>query len=173
MKKTHEFARISLHRDILSSIFSTRPRDYKAALDSSHKVTGRQTKEYINKHIKLNIFNNSKFIQSEYEEDKNRIIEFYNTEGYRDAEILSDTIVRHSANTIDIKFRVYEGRKYYFRNIKWTGNYLHTSATLDKILDIKKGDVYNNDLIVKKTSFNPKGTDISGLYMDDGYLFSA
>jgi len=171
MKKTHEFARISLHRDILSSIFSTRPRDYKAALDSSHKVTGRQTKEYINKHIKLNIFNNSKFIQSEYEEDKNRIIEFYNTEGYRDAEILSDTIVRHSANTIDIKFRVYEGRKYYFRNIKWTGNYLHTSATLDKILDIKKGDVYNNDLIVKKTSFNPKGTDISGLYMDDGYLF--
>lgn len=171
MKKTHEYARITLHRDILGAIFRTRPREYKAALDSSHKITGRQTKEYINKHVKLNVFNSSKFIQSDYEDDKDKIIEFYNTQGYRDAEILSDSIIRHSANTIDVKFNVYEGRKYYFRNIIWTGNYLHTSATLDKILDIKKGDVYNKDLIDKKTSFNPKGTDISGLYMDDGYLF--
>ncbi len=171
MKKTHEYARITLHRDILGAIFSTRPREYKAALDSSHKITGRQTKEYINKHVKLNVFNSSKFIQSDYEDDKDKIIEFYNTQGYRDAEILSDSIIRHSANTIDVKFRIYEGRKYYFRNIIWTGNYLHTSATLDKILDIKRGDVYNKDLIDKKTSFNPKGTDISGLYMDDGYLF--
>jgi outer membrane protein insertion porin family len=171
MKKTHEYARMSIHRAILGALITTPTNKYKEALDSSHKVTGRQTKEFINKYIKLNIFNSSKFIQSEYETDKENIIEFYNTEGYRDAEILADSIVRHSANTIDVKFRIYEGRKYYFRNIIWTGNYLHTSATLDKILDIKKGDVYNKDLIDKKTSFNPKGTDISGLYMDDGYLF--
>lgn len=171
MKKTHEYARVTLHRAILGAVISTPPRDYKPALDSSHKVTGRQTKEFINKHLKLNIFNSSKFIRSEFEDDKAKIIEYYNSEGYRDAEILSDTIVRHGDNKINVHFRIYEGRKYYFRNIYWTGNYLHTSATLDKILDIKKGDVYNNDEISKKTSFNPKGADISGLYMDDGYLF--
>ena len=171
MKKTHEYARVSIHRAILGAFITTPPKQYKEALDSSHKVTGRQTKEFINRHLKLNIFNSSKFIQSEYETDKENIIEFYNTEGYRDVEILSDSIIKHSSNTIDVKFRIYEGRKYYFRNIFWTGNYLHTSATLDKILDIKRGDVYNKDLIDKKTSFNPKGTDISGLYMDDGYLF--
>ncbi len=171
MKKTHEHARITLHRAILNAIRRTSPKKYMAALDSSHKVTGKETKEFINRNIKLNIFNSSKFIQSEYENDKNKIIEYYNTKGYRDAEILSDSIVRYGANSIDIKLRVYEGHKYYFRNIIWTGNYLHTSATLDKILDIKKGDVYNQEMIDRKTSFNPKGTDISGLYMDDGYLF--
>ncbi|MBL7864450.1 MAG: BamA/TamA family outer membrane protein [Cyclobacteriaceae bacterium] len=171
MKKTHEYARITIHREILSALFKTKPKEYKAYLDSSHKVTGRQTKEFINRNIKINVFNTSKFIQSEYEADKDKIIEYFNAEGYRDAEILSDSIVKRGDNKIDIRFRVHEGRKYYFRNIIWTGNYLHTSATLDKILDIKKGDVYNNDLIIKKTSFNPKGADISGLYMDDGYLF--
>ena len=66
---------------------------------------------------------------------------------------------------------MYEGRKYYFGNIAWTGNYLHSTATLNKILDISKGDIYNRDLLEKRTSFNPKGADVSSLYMDDGYLF--
>lgn len=171
MKKTHEHARVTLHRAILGAFLTTRPKDYKPALDASHKITGRETKEFISKHLKLNVFNSSKLIKSEYDDDKEKIIEYYNSQGYRDAEILSDSILRHGDDKIDIKFRVYEGRKYYFRNIIWTGNYLHSSATLDKILDIKKGDVYNNDEIQKKTSFNPKGADISGLYMDDGYLF--
>lgn len=171
MKSTHEYARVTLHRAILGALFSTPPRKYKAALDSSHKLTGRETKEFINRHLKLNFFNSSKFIKTDYEEDKEKIIEYYNSQGYRDAEILSDTVYRHGKDKIDVKLRVYEGRKYYFRNIIWKGNYLHSSATLDKILDIKKGDVYNNEEIQKKTSFNPKGADINGLYMDDGYLF--
>ena len=171
MKKTHEHARVSVHRALLGALLTTPPREYKAALDSSHKTTWREVKEFINRHVKLNVFNSSKFLKAEYEEDKEKIIEYYNAEGYRDAEILSDSIIRHSSNSIDIRFRVYEGKKYYFRNIIWTGNYIHTAATLNKILDIKKGDIYNKDLIDKKTTFNPKGADISGLYMDDGYLF--
>jgi len=171
MKKTHEHARVTIHRVILNSIFKTSPRKYKAALDSSHKITGRETRAFINRYVKLNVFNNSRLIKSDYDDDKERIIEYYNAQGYRDAEILSDSVVRYDDSKIDIRFRIYEGRKYYFRNIIWTGNYLHSSATLDKILDIKRGDVYNNDEIQKKTTFNPKGADISGLYMDDGYLF--
>jgi outer membrane protein insertion porin family len=171
MKKTHEHARISLHRTLLSTILSTPPRDYKPALDSSRKLSWAEVKKFINNNVKLNFLSGSKFLRNEFEEDKKKIIEYYNTQGYRDAEIISDTISKHGSNAIDIKFKVYEGRKYYFRNINWTGNYLHTAATLSKILDIQKGDIYNRDLLDKKTTFNPKGADISGLYMDDGYLF--
>lgn len=171
MKKTHEHARISLHRTLLSTLLSTPPRDYKPALDSSRKLSWAQIKKFINNNVKLNFLSGSKFLRSEFEEDKKKIIAYYNTQGYRDAEIISDTIARHGANAIDIGFKVYEGRKYYFRNITWTGNYLHTAATLNKILDIQKGDIYNRELLESKTTFNPKGADVNGLYMDDGYLF--
>lgn len=172
MKKTHEHARISIHRAIFGAILKTPPSQYMTALDSSRKVTNKQMKAFLNKNIKLNIFNGSKFIKADYEADKTKIIEYYNTQGYRDAEIVADTIRNHNSNSIDVSLKVYEGRKYYFRNIYWTGNYIHTAATLNKILDIKKGDVYNEELIQKKISFDPKGgADIGGLYMDDGYLF--
>lgn len=171
MKKTHEHARISLHRTIMGEVLSTSPARYKAALDSSRKITMQEIKAFINKNVKLNFLNGSKYIKADFEDDKKKIVDYFNTQGYRDAEILGDSVVRHSENSIDVRFKVYEGRKYYFRNIIWTGNYIHTAATLNKILDINKGDVYNNELIAKKTSFNPKGADISGLYMDDGYLF--
>ncbi|MCI0752012.1 MAG: BamA/TamA family outer membrane protein, partial [Flammeovirgaceae bacterium] len=84
---------------------------------------------------------------------------------------IADTIYAHNNRTIDIDLKVTEGPKYYFRNIIWKGNYIHTDKTLNAILGIKKGDVYNQELIYKKIQFNMKGPDISGLYMDDGYLF--
>jgi outer membrane protein insertion porin family len=171
LKKTHEHPRITLHRALLSSIIGFRPRHIRELRDSSYKVSWRDLLEFANKHVKPNVFNSSKFIASEFEEDKARLIDYYNSQGYRDAEIVSDTVYNYNERAINIHFKLSEGRKYYFRNITWTGNYVHTSATLNKILDIKKGDIYNRELLEKKTTFNPKGADISGLYMDDGYLF--
>lgn len=171
MKKTHEYPRLTIHRAILGAVFGFRPRHIAELHDSTYDMGWRGVKEFVNKHVKLNVFNTSKFITSDFEDDKLKIIAYYNTQGFRDAEILSDTIINFDHKTIDVKFKISEGRKYYFRNIIWTGNYLHSANTLNKILDINKGDVYNKELIDKKTTFNPKGADISGLYMDDGYLF--
>ena len=171
-KKTKEHARMDLHRVIIHEAIHINKKTLKEFFgDSAHKTSWRQVKEFINQHIKLNFFNGSKFIRAEYEEDKKKVIAFYNTQGFRDVEIASDKIVNYNDSKIDIHLKVNEGRKYYFRNILWTGNYLYSASTLNKVLDIKKGDVYNQEMIDKKTSFNPKGTDISGLYMDDGYLF--
>jgi outer membrane protein insertion porin family len=117
------------------------------------------------------VFAASKLIYAEYEEDKKKLIAFYNSKGYRDAEIISDTIYNYDDRNINIDFKIHEGPKYYFRNIIWTGNYIYTDKQLGSILAISKGDIYNNDNIEKKLHFNPKGPDISGLYMDDGYLF--
>ncbi|MBL7878232.1 MAG: BamA/TamA family outer membrane protein, partial [Cyclobacteriaceae bacterium] len=156
---------------IIQELLMFKPSKIKPALDSSRTVTGLDVKEFINRNVKLNVFAGSKFIRSDFEEDKTRLIEYYNSLGYRDAEVLSDSIYAFDKTNVDVKLNVYEGRKYYFRNITWVGNYIHSANILNKILDINKGDVYNNELIIKKTTFNPKGADISGLYMDDGYLF--
>lgn len=169
MKKTHEYARIALHRTILGILLN--PRNLKEFVTTTKPVSWGEVKEFLSRDVKLNVFAGSKFISSEFENDKSSVVAYYNTKGFRDAEILSDTVVAHDDKSIDIYFKVSEGNKYYYRNITWTGNYIHTTATLEKILDIQKGDVYNKELMTQKTTYNPKGADISGLYMDDGYLF--
>ncbi len=171
MKKTAEHPRFALHRTLIKKVFNLKPRDVKTYFTESHPASWRDVKEFFSDNIKLNVFKGSKFIQSEFEEDKKKIIEHYNSKGYRDAEIVMDTLYRYNKRTINIDLVIDEGPKYYFRNIIWTGNYIHNEKTLNAILGIKKGDVYNREMITRKLTFNPKGPDISGLYMDDGYLF--
>jgi outer membrane protein insertion porin family len=168
MKKTHEYPRFTLHRRIIEEILGIKPKEY---FTSTYDVDQKELKEFFNNNIKLNIFTSSKFIQSDYEDDKKKIIEYYNSKGYRDAEIEVDSIYAHNDRMINIDFKIHEGPKYYFRNIIWKGNYVYSNRQLDAVLGIAKGDVYNKELIDKKLQFNPKGYDISGLYMDDGYLF--
>ena len=166
MKKTKEYPRFTLHRAILKEVFD--PKFYSG---DSYPVTWKETKQFLTDNVKFNIFAASKLIQAEYETDKQNIIDYYNSKGYRDAEIVSDTVYDHNKRSVNIDIAINEGPKYYFRNIIWTGNYIYNDKQLNAVLAINKGDVYNKDLIDKKIHFNPKGVDISGLYMDDGYLF--
>ena len=166
LKKTKEHPRFTLHRTLMTSVFQ--PKIY---LGKPYKASWTDVKEWLGENVKLNIFASSKFIQSEYDADKQRVIEYYNSKGYRDAEIVEDSIYKHNDRTINIDFKVYEGPKYYFRNIIWAGNFVYNDKQLDAVLGIGKGDVYNKELIQRKITFNPKGMDVSGLYMDDGYLF--
>lgn len=117
------------------------------------------------------IFTSSKLIKKEYEADKANIIEYYNAQGYRDAAIVSDSVKVVSDKFVKIELNIEEGRKYYFRNINWVGNYIYDSKTLGNVLNIKKGDVYNIETLQKRLSYNPQGYDVSSLYLDDGYLF--
>jgi outer membrane protein insertion porin family len=168
MKATHEHARISLHRAILSELIAFKPLEF---FGSNHPVGWSEVKEFFSDNVKLNVFKGSKFIQGDYEDDKKKVIAFYNSKGYRDADISWDTVYNFNNRTINIDMQIHEGPKYYFRNITWAGNYIHTDKTLNGILGVKKGDVYNREQIDNKLTFNPKGPDITGLYMDDGYLF--
>ncbi|HSI89997.1 MAG TPA: outer membrane protein assembly factor BamA [Adhaeribacter sp.] len=117
------------------------------------------------------VFTSSKFLRSGFEEDKEAIIEYYNSQGYRDAQIVADSVVRLSDDRIQVHVTVDEGRKYYFRDITWTGNYLYDEKYLAGILGIKEGSVYSKETLDKRLSYNPSGLDITSLYMDDGYLF--
>jgi len=118
-----------------------------------------------------NIFTVSKYIPHTYQQDQNGIIAKYNEKGYRDAKIVHDSVYNVNPNLVNIDITVEEGNQYYFRNIKWVGNTIHSSVKLDRILGIKKGEVYNKSTLDSRLMMNPNGRDISSLYLDDGYLF--
>lgn len=117
------------------------------------------------------IFWRSKFISSLYKEDKNKIIAKYKDNAYRDAEITFDTVYDYDNKNLNIKIKIDEGNKYYIRSISWTGNLKYRSGFLDTILGLKSGDEYNQSVLDARLFMNPGGTDVSSLYMDDGYLF--
>lgn len=174
LKKTGERPRIGLPMELLgkTKYFITHPKDFAYYVSHKDSASAKTLSDYLSEHMKLNFFKSSKFVKSEYEEDKKSLIAFYKSKGYRDASIENDSIYNYDASNMNINFRVDPGRKYYFRNITWEGNFLYPDETLDGILGIEKGDVYDLELINKKLTFNPTGgVDISSLYMDDGYLF--
>ncbi|MEP1034311.1 POTRA domain-containing protein [Ekhidna sp.] len=140
-------------------------------IKGSKKVSKEEVREYMATHVNLNFFKSSKFVKDDYQADKDALISFYNSKGFRDAEIIKDTVYDISNKYMNIAVTIEEGSKYYFRDISWSGNYIYTDEQLQRILGIKKGDIYDLDLVNKKLNFNPNGADISSLYMDDGYLF--
>ncbi len=122
----------------------------------------------------------SKYQEAKYREDLESIITYYNENGFRDARIVWDTVylVKQGADGSDgrqdrlmIRIKIYEGHKFVFRNITFSGNTIYPSELLSKHLRIAKGDPYNRTLLETNLKYNPAGTDISSMYMDNGYLF--
>jgi outer membrane protein insertion porin family len=116
------------------------------------------------------VFKSSKFLEEEYEEDKVAIIERYNKQGFRNMRIVKDSIYPVSSERLKIRITIDEGNKFYFRNISFIGNTKYRSSTLDSILNLKKGDVYNMEVLQTRLNMNQNGRDVASLYSDDGYL---
>jgi len=126
----------------------------------------------------------SKYREFELNDDLDQIIAYYNELGYRDARIVKDTVwnvasddlnisqkKKRKQDRVKVKVKVYEGRPFYFRNITFSGNTVYSSETLAQHLRINKGDPYNNTTLQTNLTYNPSGTDITSMYMDNGYLF--
>ncbi|MBL7472412.1 outer membrane protein assembly factor BamA [Robertkochia sediminum] len=116
----------------------------------------------------------SKFIPEDYQEDLKGIVNKYKENGYRDARIVSDSIIYNDDNTISIAIDVEEGSRYYFGDIDFVGNAAYTDAYLQNLLGIGKGEVYNGVLLAEQVSDpNPDANTIENLYQNTGYLFSS
>ncbi len=120
-----------------------------------------------------NFFSSKKFNEKEYQNDKKSVISAFNEAGYRDARLIKDSIYTVKPGRLGIDFIFDEGKKYYFRNITWTGNSVYTSDALNTILQIQKGDVYDVVTMEKRLQGGGKqgDMDVSKLYRDNGYLF--
>jgi len=141
---------------------------------SSKKLRKKGFKNTKQKRFIAGILKPSKLIKEKYEEDKHNLISYYNSLGYRDAKIISDTITR-SDKGFDIKVKLEEGKKYYIGNIEFYGNTVFSTEVLQRLLGYKKGDIYDAVGFNKKVGEDggkDDDSDLKSLYMNSGYLFS-
>ena len=119
---------------------------------------------------KLSSFLKSKkYTPERYKEDKHKLIEKYNELGYRDATILEDSVWNFDDKHVNIYVKVDEGKQYFIRNISWVGNTIYPTENLSRLLDMHKGDVYNQKLMNKRLSEDDDA--VGNLYWNNGYLF--
>ena len=134
--------------------------------DRAIKRTMKKTNE---KKDIFKIFSQKKFVNTDYADDLNRILDKYNEKGYRDARIVADSVVAYDENNVDVHITVDEGQQYFIKDITWVGNTLYPTDMLNAYLDMKPGDVYNQKLMRKRLTEDEDA--VSNLYMDKGYLF--
>lgn len=153
---------------------STRVRIKEIVIEGNKEVTEKKIHRLLKKtkqYQAWNFIRSSKLVNELYDEDKDKIIDYYNTKGFRDARIISDTFYPLSKKYLSVHIKIHEGNKYYFRKIAWSGNTKYNTEQLSAVMGIKKGDVYDLKHLDQKLSMSPTGIDVSSLYMDNGYLF--
>ncbi len=173
LKGTKEKSRLTLHPEFdEGQIVDVKRYTFDQYLQENGFLVLSKTKKILDPYVRIKL-SSAKFDEKKYIEDKDNILQYYNTLGYRDAIIEKDTIYNVRRGELNIDVKLNEGHKYYFGNISWRGNTKYGDSTLTAILGIRKGDTYNLEVLNKKLgkSGGPEGGDISGLYQDDGYLF--
>jgi outer membrane protein insertion porin family len=116
-----------------------------------------------------NWFRSHKFVEAKYKEAKENLQNYYAELGYHDAIIVADTVKSVDEKHVDINIHVEEGNKYYLRNVEWVGNTVYKTDYLSAVLNMKKGDVYNQKLLAER--LNTDEDAIGNLYYNNGYVF--
>jgi outer membrane protein insertion porin family len=176
MKGTHEKSRLTLFPSPDMNVYDSTKKNhlsFNEYLNENGYLIPTKTKELLDPYFRFKLLTSAKFNEKKYAEDKIKILDYYNSRGFRDAAILADTTYNNNKGDLDVAIKLTEGHRYYFGNITWKGNTKYSDSLLSVILGIKKGDVYNAETLNKKLGVIPsaEGGDISSLYMDDGYLF--
>ncbi len=175
MKGTKEMARFTLFPPQLNSPYgdTTKPITFNQYIKDMGFLSISKTKTALDPYLRLKLFTSAKYNPKKYEEDKEKLLDYYNAQGYRDAVIVKDTIIGNAKGNVDIHIKLNEGRKYVFGDINWRGNTKYSDSVLNLLLGIKKGDTYNLEMLNKRLGkqMSAEGGDIQSLYMDDGYLF--
>ncbi len=173
LKEIHEKSRLTLFPiNDKPIIVKTSPYTFNDYLSEKGFLTFTKTKKILNPYARINL-SSAKFDLKKYDESKDNLLNYYNSLGFRDAVIERDTVYHNAVGNLNIDMQLKEGRKYFFGGITWRGNTKYPDSLLSTILNIKKGDIYNREILFNKLGKiqTPEGGDISGLYQDDGYLF--
>ena len=120
----------------------------------------------------INVFKSSKMIPEKYQADLEKVVNEYKSVGFRDAKIVSDTVMQVDPKNLVVKVKVDEGKPYYLGEVTFSGNSIYTSEQLKRVFSYKTGDRYDAVGINKKISGSDKDDDIQTLYMNNGYLFA-
>ncbi|MFN8249088.1 MAG: POTRA domain-containing protein [Ferruginibacter sp.] len=175
MKNTKEMNRMTLFPEKIESPYGDSSKGYtlKQYFKDYGYLSLTKTRDYFDPYVRIKGFSGSKFNDKKYQEDKVSVLNYYNAQGFRDAQLLADTTFYDHKGNLNVDIKLSEGRKYYFGNMVWTGNTKYADSVLNLFLGINKGDVYNLELLNKRLGkqLTAEGGDIGSLYQDDGYLF--
>jgi len=175
MKSTKEMNRITLFPVVVKNPFgdTAKKQTFNEYINDVGFMSATKTRDYIDPYFRIRGFSGAKFNEIKYIDDKESILNYYNSRGYRNAVILKDTAILDERNNINLFVKVAEGNQFYFGDMVWRGNTKYSDSILNVLLGIKKGDVYNLELLNKRLGkqLSAEGADIGSLYMDDGYLF--
>ncbi len=124
----------------------------------------------------INFLRNTKLNEKDYADDKELLIDFYNSKGFRNATILSDSLYVINDKRIGLHLDLSEGNKYYIRNVSWLGNSVYPTEDLERIFSVQPGDTYDKKSMHKRLGIgkevNPDDMSVSSLYQNQGYLMS-
>jgi outer membrane protein insertion porin family len=176
MKGTKEMNRITLFPVVIKNPFGDTAKKrptFNEYINDVGFMSITKTRDYVDPYFRVRGFSGAKFNEIKYTDDKESILTYYNSRGFRNAVIVKDTAIIDERNNINLFIKVNEGSQFYFGNLVWRGNTKYPDSILNNILGIKKGDVYNMDLLNKRIGkqLSAEGADIGSLYQDDGYLF--
>ena len=116
------------------------------------------------------VLGTGKFTTEKFESDKEKLLSKLQEKGYRDARLLKDSVAKFDEKSIEVFLNIYEGPKYYFGDLSWSGNAKYSADILQKVLSIKKGEIFSEEKLNKKLTGSANGDDVSALYLNDGYL---
>ena len=173
LKDTKEKSRFTLHPvDSVGKYGNKEMLSFAEYVKDFGFLSPSKTKALIDPYVRFK-FSSSKFDHKKFDEDLNKVIEYYNSLGYRDAQITSSDTFTNKNGNLHIDIQLEEGKKYYFGNIVFRGNTKYSDSVLRAFLAIQKGDTYNIDLLNKKLGkqLSAEGGDLGSLYQDEGYLF--
>ena len=174
MKGTKEMTKFTVHPSQKKHTYGTdQETSFKEYENDLGFLSITKTKEFLDPYFRFKLFSSAKFNETKYTEDKQKVLQYYNSLGYRDASIVADTQYINNRGSLNVDLQVSEGHRYYFGNISWKGNTKYSDSVLSMILGIQKGDIYNVQTLNRKLGkeLTQEGGDISQLYQDDGYLF--
>lgn len=173
MKGTHEMMRMSLYASKDTPLIVKPTGQAIKILENQGFLRPSLIKDALDPYFRFR-FGNAKFNEKKFEEDKEKVVDFYNSRGYRDARIMKDTVYTNSTANLNVELKLDEGHRYYFGNITFRGNTKYSDSLLRSVMGIQKGEIYNLEILNKRLGkqLSMDGSlDISSLYMDDGYLF--
>ncbi len=174
MKGTKEMPRFTLYPINVPNPYgdTSKKLTFKEYVKDAGLLSISKTQQIIDPYFRFK-FSSAKFSEAKYLEDKEHVLDYYNSQGFRDVVIVGDTTIYDEKKNINVFLKVNEGTKYHFGDITWKGNTKYSDSILTVILGIKKGDTYNLELLNKRLGkqLSAEGGDIQSLYMDDGYLF--
>ncbi len=175
MKGTKEMSRLTLFPSTDTNPYGGKndKLGFGTYLKQNGYLSVSKTKELIDPYFRFKLLSSAKFNDKKYGEDKNKILDYYNSLGFRDAVIVSDTQYYNNKGDMNVAIKMQEGHKYYFGKTTWRGNTKYPDSLLNVLLGIQKGETYNVETLNKRLGkqASQDGGDIQSLYMDDGYLF--